>query len=124
MNISYREWDTSGIIIECGGRKFVVAPEDLVLPDDKMTRSGLFEQGQAKEINRNLASGWNIPTYEQMLEMVEVCKGMKNGRSYWTDNAEDAYNPASGRCVPRMDIEQEMVLCKIRCVCDLCSAME
>ena len=124
MNIDYRAWDTSGVIIVCDGRKFVVAPEDLVLPDNKKTQAGLFEQSQAKEINRNLASGWSIPTHEQMLEMVKICKGMKNGRSYWTDNANDAYNPTSERSVPRMDIEQEMVLCRIRCVCDLVSAME
>lgn len=124
MDINYREWDTSGIIIVCDGRKFVVAPVDLTLPGDKMTQRGLFDQDQAKEINRNLASGWGIPTHEQMLEMVKKCSDMKNGRSYWTDNAEHAYNPTSEHSVPRLDIQEEMVLCRIRCVCDLVSAME
>lgn len=118
MNINYREWDTSGIIIVCDGRKFVVAPVDLVSPDDQMTQRGLFDRWQAKEINIGLAFGWCIPTHEQILAVAQKCEDMKNGRSYWTDDAEGAYNPADERSVPGMDHSMELcrILCKIRCV--------
>lgn len=126
MKIDYQRWDKNGYVIEIGGRAYVVAPEDLAFDGDN-EETMFWHQDDAREVNHKLASGWTIPTREQMICIAEAAKRESRlniaSYPYWVDDAEAAYSPCSMKSVPIFEIN-EGITCHIRCICDLHSLME
>ena len=126
MKIDYQKWDKNGRMIVINGKKYVVAPEDLIFEGDGKSTT-FWHQEDARQVHIQLACGWSIPTREQMICIVEEMKA--GGRfdltdyPYWIDCANGAYSPRTMRDVPVLEIN-EGITCRIRCICALNCLME